>query len=230
MALRIKKSPTRRHIGQVSRKYHKKIFIVCEGDKTEIRYFQGLKDNSKELGISDLLEIVVMEKGAHSKGTSDPAGLVRLANEKIKKLKYDDDGVYNEQTDKFLIVMDRDKDSFPDYDDFINKNKDNFILGITNPCFELWLLLHQKDSLESIINPNYEDILDNARVSTNHTFISNLVSEEFNMNPKRGMRFSRFKDNLHYAIEQESKMEQDLYKLKNTVGSNIGQIIKKEML
>lgn len=39
MALREKKSTKQRHIEFVEREQKKKIFIVAEGDKTEIKYF-----------------------------------------------------------------------------------------------------------------------------------------------------------------------------------------------
>ncbi len=244
MALRIKKSTKKRHLEELVREPNRKIFVVCEGRRTEVKYFEGIKDNAKELGISDLLEVVILDKDSESMGTTDSEGLIRLANEtkeKFKKIEntqygefedreYKDLGLYDEERDKFLIVIDRDKKNFSDYQSFINKFKDEFILGITNPCFELWLLLHIEDSVENIINPKYEKILENNRISANHTFISNLISEKLHMNPKTGMRFSKFKDKVHYAIEQEKKVEQDLYQLENKVGSNIGIIIDKEML
>jgi hypothetical protein len=128
------------------------------------------------------------------------------------------------------MVIDRDRESFTNYQEFIDEFKDEFILGITNPCFELWLLLHIEDSVENIINPKYKEILKNAKVSANHTFISNIVSNELHMNTKTGMKFSKFKDKVHYAIKQEKNLEQDLYQLENAVGSNIGRIIEREML
>ncbi len=67
-------------------------------------------------------------------------------------------------------------------------------------------------------------------MSAKHTFVSDMVSRELHMNTKSGMRFSKFKDNIRYAIEQEKGLKQDLRKLENSVGSNIGKIIEKEML
>lgn len=234
MALRIKKSTKKRHLEQVDREPNKKVFIVCEGDRTEVKYFSGLRDHAKELGINDLLEIIIMEKNPEFKGTSDPYGLIRLANLTIRKFECDEEcedmGIYDKKRDKFLIVMDRDKGSDLNYHEFINKYKDEFILGITNPCFELWLLLHKEDSVENIIKPRYKEILENGRVSNSHTYVSKLVSDEFHMNPKTGMKFSKFKAKVLYAIEQEKKLEQDLYKLENRVGSNIGKIIESELL
>lgn len=230
MGLRIKKSLYKRHPDDILREPNKKIFIVCEGESTEIKYFEGIRDYSKELGISNLIELIIMKKDSKSKGFSNPNGLISLANDKINEFKWDNDNIYDAKRDKFLIIFDRDKRDFKDYVDFIDKNKDNFLLGVTNPCFELWLLLHYENSVEEIINPYYNDILDNAKVSNNHTFISCIVSDIYHMNPKKGMRFSKFNNRVLYAIEQEKNLEQDLYKLEGTVGSNIGKIIEEVML
>ncbi len=243
MALRIKKSTKKRHLEEVYREPNKKIFIVCEGRRTEVKYFEGIRDNAKELGISDLLKVVILDKDAESRGTSDPEGLIKLANETKRKfrcneepmynkfeIEYEESGIYDKKRDKFLMVIDRDRESFTNYQEFIDEFKDEFILGITNPCFELWLLLHIEDSVENIINPKYKEILKNAKVSANHTFISNIVSNELHMNTKTGMKFSKFKDKVHYAIKQEKNLEQGLYQLENAVGSNIGRIIEREML
>lgn len=248
MALRIRKSTKERHLGEVDREPNKKIFIVFEGEKTEVKYFDGIKDNAKDLGINNLLEIVILDKDEKSRGITDPEGLIKLAKEtkeilknpdeaicdnaedENSKVEYKELGIYDEKRDKFLIVIDRDKGDFKNYKEIIDKYKDEFIIGMTNPCFELWLLLHVEDSVENIIMPEYEKILENDIVSANHTFTSKIVSEEFHMNPKTGMRFSKFKDKVHYAIEQEKKLEQDLYRLENSVGSNIGKIIEEEIL
>ena len=84
MALRIKKSTKQRHLKQIDREPNKKIFIVCEGDRTEVKYFEGIRDNSKELGINDLLEIVIMDKAPESKGISDPYRLINLTKKSWK--------------------------------------------------------------------------------------------------------------------------------------------------
>ena len=49
MSLRIKKSLNKRHIEEIQREPNKKIFIVCEGERTEIKYFEGIRDHSKKM-------------------------------------------------------------------------------------------------------------------------------------------------------------------------------------
>lgn len=231
MGLRIKKHITERHVKKIIREVNKKIFILAEGEKTEIKYFEGLKDYSKELGISDLLEIVPLYRKSETKGISNPSRLAKLAVDYIEEKKYEEEGkFYDEEIDKFLIVIDRDKGSFFNYQEFIDKYKDRFLLGISNPCFELWLLLHKENAVEEIINKHSNEILENCKVSNVHTFTSKKVSEVFNINPKSRMTFSKFKDKLSYAIEEEKKLEQDVYALEHNIGCNIGKIIEEEML
>lgn len=230
MRLRIKKSLYSRHANPILKEAKRKIFIVCEGDKTEVRYFEGLIEYSKELGINELLDIIIMDKNPESRGITHASGLIDLARTTIDKLKCGEGGTYYEDEDEFLIVLDRDKENFKEYNEFIDEFKDEFILAITNPCFELWLLLHIRNSVDEIINLNYEEILSNKKISNKHTFISRLLSDKLHMNPKSGMKFSKFRDQVLYAIKQEEKLEQDLYYLENKIGSNIGKIIKEEML
>ena len=242
MALREKKSTKERYVSPIERREKKKIFIISEGDKTETKYFQGLKDNAKNLGIYNV--IIVLEKDRESKGISDPEGLIKLAEEKRASLTNSDTceevETYNPEIDEFLIVFDRDKDYKQDeikqkeseirYHKFIEKYKDDYILGITNPCFEVWLLLHKENAVHDIIKPNYDEIRCNFKVSSNHTYISRLVTENFKMNSKSGMKFSRFKDKVMNAIEQEKELSQDIVELEDIVGSNIGKIIETQFL
>ena len=123
MALREKKSTKQRYISSIERSEKKKIFVVSEGDKTETKYFQGLKDNVKNLGINNV--IIVLEKDNESKGISDPEGLIKLAEEKRASLLNPDNcnevETYNPKTDEFLIILDRDKD----YNKDVNKQKES---------------------------------------------------------------------------------------------------------
>ena len=57
MALREKKSTSQRHVEQVEKEPKRKNFVVSEGARTEVKYFEGLKHHSKELGINKALNI-----------------------------------------------------------------------------------------------------------------------------------------------------------------------------
>lgn len=121
-----------------------------------------------------------------------------------------------------------DRDSFSneeDYIEFIRVAKDKNFLAITSPCFEVWLLLHQENSVEKIILQNYEAILGNCRISNNHSFVSDVTSNILGMNPKRRIPRDFILNNIDVAIEQEKLINNNIFRMFNEVGSNIGSLI-----
>jgi len=109
-----------------------KILIVCEGEKTEPNYFNGLRDklrlNSANVKIT-------------GKGASNPMGVVSLAGKRYKEHK--DAGF---PFDRVFCVFDR--NNHGDYDEALNKIKkmrgreDVFHAKVSVPSFEYYLLLH----------------------------------------------------------------------------------------
>ena len=135
----------------------KRMFLIFEGTHTEFKYFEGIDNNKKSLGISNLIELIILEKSGDIEGYSHPKKLLELINAKKEELKNTDK--YDEEIDSFVIVFDRDRDSFKNNEDFIefirNASKEN-ILALTNPCFEIWLILHFSDSIDNYIIPYKE--------------------------------------------------------------------------
>jgi len=119
------KASLRRH--QALRDSYEVVLIVCEGSKTEPRYFCELRD---DLGLNNLNVVVTGESG------SDPDSVVRFAIRTAKE-----DGGY----DRLFCVFDRDRHAT--YQTAIDRAK-NARIGIpvdtitSVPCFEYWLLLH----------------------------------------------------------------------------------------
>lgn len=109
------------------------VLVVCEGKKTEPRYFEGLR---KAYLLSSANVTVVPSDEA---GGNDPLGLVRYAIRKLDKASAELDHVY--------CVFDR--DGHANYDEACQLARDSEF-GIANrlhvipswPCFELWVLLH----------------------------------------------------------------------------------------
>ena len=99
--------------------------MVCEGEYTEPRYFEALRDH---LRLNTL--VVMATKGA------DPRTLVNKAKEEARR------EVRNgEKFDFVYCVFDR--DSHPQFDAASKTAQDRgFKLARSWPCFEFWLLLH----------------------------------------------------------------------------------------
>lgn len=149
-------------------------------------------------------------------------------DELIDNIKsFSDDLEYEKDFDIVCIIIDRDRHSFTEiqYDQVINICRDNnYKLGITNPCFEFWLLLHHTDCKEY----SKEEILNNYR-KTKYTknFLEKCLTKKLGSYKKNKLRFDVFKNNIKTAIKNEKLYCNDIIDLKNEVGSSIGSIISQ---
>jgi hypothetical protein len=109
----------------------KRFLIVCEGKVTEREYF----DHTGHLFRHVILEI--------SPG-GDPKSLVERAIEKKKDSEEKAKKDANELYDQIWCVCD--VDEHPRLPDARQQARDNKIkMAVSNPCFELWALLHFQD-------------------------------------------------------------------------------------
>jgi RloB-like protein len=114
-----------------------RILVVCEGKATEPEYLTGFKNACHNPRVTLVIEpasgapkTVVETAKAHMKNADAAA-----KNERDDNLKYD----------SVWAVFD--VDEHPNVSDAIQMARDNFIkLAVSNPSFELWLLLHFRDS------------------------------------------------------------------------------------
>jgi hypothetical protein len=138
MAIRRRESLSRRN---PFRNVRTRILIVCEGTVTEPGYFHDLRQLYRS----------VIELEINSGG--DPRTLVARAVEMKgaadRAAKTDE----NLRFDEVWCVFDI--DDHPHIDDAKQQARDNGIkLAISNPCFELWVLLHFQDQRAHISRVN----------------------------------------------------------------------------
>ena len=101
------------------------MLVVCEGERTEPRYFAALRDH---LRLNTL--VVKATKGV------DPRTLVNIAKNESQREKSK-----GEQFDFVYCVFDRDSHArFEEASDMAQAR--GFKLARSWPCFEFWLLLH----------------------------------------------------------------------------------------
>lgn len=113
------------------------IVIACEGEKTEQDYFNQISELCDELGSRLQLKVLPPRKEGHSAPRH-----VLDQMDKYKKefgIKVDDE---------LCLVIDRDKQSWTEAT--ISEvaqccHAKKYILALSNPCFELWLLIHHCD-------------------------------------------------------------------------------------
>jgi hypothetical protein len=127
--------PRRRPYNQKDQK--QRFLLCCEGKGTEPGYFRSLANFLR----NPLIELIEVEIAAHE-GT-DPKQVV----EQAKRLRADADREArrmhddNLRYDQIWCVFDRDEHVH--FDEAINQASDNNLgLAVSNPCFELWILIH----------------------------------------------------------------------------------------
>jgi hypothetical protein len=108
-----------------------RILIVCEGTRTEPGYFNELR-HTERIPIE-----LVTRSGGVPKTLVQRAVELKNVAEKEAKSRKDDNLLYDEVWCVFDI------DEHPAVPDARQQARDNGIeLAISNPCFELWILLH----------------------------------------------------------------------------------------
>ncbi len=224
--LREFRSLTTRYEEELEIELLRRYYLIFEGANTERKYFQGINNNRKELGINNQIELVILHKEGEISSFSHPTKLLELIEDKKKSLKHD--GKFDKAIDRFVIVFDRDSYEKPEeYIEFIERAGVDNILTVTSPCFELWLILHYEEAIEKHILPNAENLLLNKKVSNSHTYASRLFSEISGTNPKSGTFFNKLKERIYLAISQEKELEQDISRMASELGSNVGSLIEQ---
>jgi hypothetical protein len=111
-----------------------RVLIVCEGTRTEPGYFSELR-HAERIPI----DLIVSPGGVPKTLVARAVELKNLAEKEAKSGK-DDNLLYEEVWCVFDI------DEHPSIPDAKQQARDNEIeLAISNPCFELWILLHFRD-------------------------------------------------------------------------------------
>ena len=194
---------------------YRKYFFICEGANTETYYFRKLIDLRKQLGL--------LEKTELDRDISYPRKLIEFAEAQ----KAETETAFDPERDKMVIVFDTDifNAKVTDYDDVIALGEQKNILGVTNPAFELFLLLHFEGSYETDILPNSEAILKNEKVG-NQRYIYTLLQKRTGMNSKKNSKIGELAEKIAIAIEQEKKLNQDVHSALGAITCNIGSIIQ----
>lgn len=135
------------------------------------------------------------------------------------------DFTYSETTDSLNMVIDRDKSSFTEnqYDDVVDFcNKNNVNLYVSNPCFEFWLFLH----FDEIKFENREKLLENPKVNSSRRYIEKRLNEICGYR-KNKFLFEKFEPQIKKAILREKEYEENIFKLKDSLGTNVGKLVEK---
>lgn len=137
-----------------------KVIIAPEGVSTEVDYFEGVikyfieYKGSVSKRFEQLIDICVIKRGSQENteeeakwaiGRSAPSAVVDYATQYIERVHPE----FDKNIDKVFVVVDKDKWEDKGLSDALTLCKQKgFEMVISNPAFELWLLLHYVDVSE----------------------------------------------------------------------------------
>lgn len=111
------------------------IIIAAEGREAEQRYFEGIADKLEEQITQ--LQLKVLPK--RTQGHSAPQQVLNQLSDYEKEIGMD-------ENDELCLVIDRDRWTEKNISKVAQEcAKKQYLLALSNPCFELWLLLHLYD-------------------------------------------------------------------------------------
>lgn len=197
----------------------RKYFFICEGANTETFYFRKLIDLRKELGIHPLIDVCLWEKTGSDKDISFAKNLTNFA----LKQKNNKDNGFDIERDKMIVVFDGDifEEKVKGYVELIEKIEESDIAAVTNPNFELFLLLHIEDSYKNHIKGHEDEFLFKG-----YHRAYDLLHDLTGMNSKKNPKIGDLAQNVKYAIKQEKSINQDVHNCKGVLTSNVGLIIE----
>ena len=200
----------------------RKYYFICEGANTETFYFKKLIDLRKNLGIHPLIDIRLWEKTDKDRNISFAKNLVEFAN-KQKELAEND---FDLEHDRMIIVFDGDifEEKVEGYDKLIEDIEKSDIAAVSNPNFELFLLLHKEGSYEDSIKDKEEYFLN--MVDGKYSYAKDVLLNITGMNSKKNPQIGDLAKDIMIAIKQEKYINQDIYNIKGRISSNIGLIIE----
>ena len=208
---------------------YKHYYFICEGQNTEKWYFEKFIDMKKDFSISALVSIDYLEKTEEHESWSNPKKIYELA----ETCRKNGDVSFDPKHDTMILVFDADiyESQQPTvYDNFVEQASKTNTLCVTNPSFELFLLLHYEKSFEEIISPNEEKIIKNEWVEQGEEkirYIEKLFREKSGLLPKKDSAISELVKNVAVAIKQEENLNNDIFSCRGKLTSNIGKIIKQ---
>lgn len=174
----------------------KLIIIATEGRKTERIYFEALAENFD----STKVHVEVIEK-------LDDNSSPNVVLEKLNSFadEYNLDG-----NDELWMVIDRDYQSWEI--EMIKSvaqichQKKGYYLALSNPAFELWLLLHLMDC-SALGQKEKDDLLRNAKVSRNKTYSKKMLADLLNGFNEANYDAEQFIPNVPEAIKNAIKLD-----------------------
>lgn len=135
---------------------------------------------------------------------------------------------YEEGHDKICLIADRDKQSFKeDQYDYVVKtcNEKGYMFYVSNPCFELWLLMHY----DEILDMDKEKLLTNPKETpkAKKRFLEKQLSILMDGYNKNNLNIEKLIPRIATAVKNEKSFCENTENLKTDLGCTIGLLIEE---
>ncbi|MCR4889319.1 MAG: RloB family protein [Ruminococcus sp.] len=206
----------------IERESHKIIFISCEGSVTEEEYFNmfsalypKIQNRIHFVSVKEDILSIPVEKRTEAQNKelrkSSPDQLLKklldFRNDPTKKAKYDFD---NYDEDEFWIIADIDDHTeggkLRSWNNTLSQCDSNGCkYAISNPFFEIWLLLHHDDALTDEDDPNSDShwaVTDSHKYEKTSHFTDRLNDLGFPLSPDQPDLPPKHINPEHYTKEK----------------------------
>lgn len=206
---------------------YRRYYFLCEGANTERFYFRKLISLKKALGIHPFIDVCYLNKEDVDKNISNPGKLYELALKTHEELVQEEK--FDQQRDRMILVFDADvyehrEDAYKALLEGIEDNQ--FLVGVSNPNFELFLILHYADAYEKYIRGHEREFMTPTYTgSFKHAQI--VLHELTGMNAKTNKRIGELAVNVKNAINEEKHINENIHLVQGQVSCSVGLVIEQ---
>jgi len=199
-----------------------KMFILSyEGKVSEKKYFEDFR-KSELFNDSGIIEVISLKRPTNR--GSDPISVKKLLQAAKKEYRFKD-------TDEFWLIIDRD-----DWEEIHNHNFDklvddckkenNFFLAMSNPCFEIWLILHLKD-INEFDESEKQKLISNDKISNSKNYIDIVLGEIQGRGYNKRPTPTVFLPLTRVAIDRAKEINNENEEYPKKLGTHIYKLIEK---
>lgn len=197
--------------------------VISEGYKEEPKYLAYIRDVCNQKSST---QIVIHIVNRHYKRQQESAGrnhpLKRLSDLLDWKEHHEQIGEC-ENKDEYWLICDRDNETFTSeqYDQLLVEcKKNNINVIVSNPSFQIWLLLHFTNNL---------DVFNLSQYTSSSDCIKKGVEPAIKLyypRYKHGkLNMTIFAPQMRYAIDKSLPYSHDLIKLRENIGTNFRELL-----
>jgi len=175
----------------------KLIIIASEGTNTERIYFEEML--SPQYYRNSKVHVEILKRNSTA---SSPVNALAFLDDFKKKYHLD----LNKE-DELWLIIDRDKWTPAELSAVASACQQKcYFLAVSNPCFELWLLLHIK-SINDYTNDELASIAKNKHISHNRTFLEGELMKTLGSYNKSNPDTSKFLPYINTAISRARDLD-----------------------